>query len=76
MTRNQIDENTRLAETIDGRWMIIVGGIQWAPPGAVRDRSGAGDATYPSRRAARAAFAASEQALAEADRHFADQAGR
>lgn len=32
-----------IARTIDGQYMVLVGGIQW---GGDRDRSGAGNATF------------------------------
>ena len=71
MDRDQIAEGVRLAETIDGRWMILVGGFQWAPPDEPRDRSGAGSATFASRREARAAYLESERELAAHERALA-----
>jgi len=39
-----------IVKTIDGEFMILVHGVQWGPN---RDKSGAGDATFRTRQAAR-----------------------
>ena len=43
-------------------WIVIVDGIQWAPPGEPRDRAGCGGAVYPSPEAAAEAFLDAESA--------------
>jgi DNA repair protein RadC len=42
--------------TADGQYMVLVGGVQWGPPGTPRDSSGAAGTTYPTRSAARDAY--------------------
>ena len=39
-----------IVETVDHEFMILVHGVQWGPN---RDKSGAGDATFRTRQAAR-----------------------
>jgi hypothetical protein len=39
-----------IVETIDGEYMILIHGVQWGP---YRDKSGAGSATFKTRKAAR-----------------------
>ncbi len=39
-----------IVETVDHEWMILVHGVQWGPR---RDKSGAGDATFHTKQAAR-----------------------
>jgi hypothetical protein len=45
----------RIVKTADGRYIILVNGFQW---GGRYDRSGAGDATFPTRKAAIEAWVA------------------
>ena len=45
-----------VVETVDGRYMILVDGIQWGPTGTPRDKSGAADTTYATRKDALDAF--------------------
>lgn len=35
-----------IVSTVDGRWIVLVNGFQWGPPGSKVDASGAYDATY------------------------------
>lgn len=51
-------------EAVGGTWIVIVAGIQWAPAGQPRDRSGCGSAEYPTRAAAAAAFLADQKGTA------------
>ena len=59
---DQDGDRISFEKAVGGRWMVLVGGIQWAPAGQPRDLSGAGAATYPTRKAARETFMASETA--------------
>ncbi len=43
-------------ETIDGRWLVSCGGIQWGPPGSPRDLSGCASDTWDTEEDARIAF--------------------
>jgi hypothetical protein len=62
MSYHQLGETfIEIIEAVDGTWMILVDGIQWAPVGEPRDRSGAGCATYPDSEAALAAFGRAER---------------
>lgn len=49
-------EDVEVVETVDGRFMVLVDGIQWAPTGQPRDRSGCGSATFPTQQEAVLAF--------------------
>lgn len=60
---NQIDARAALAEVLGGGWMVLVGGIQWAPAGQPRDLSGAGSATWPTRKAALESYRAADRRL-------------
>lgn len=39
-----------IVETVDHEYMILIHGVQWGP---IRDRSGAGSATFKTKQAAR-----------------------
>jgi len=55
-----VGNNAIVAKTIDNDYMVLVGGVQWGPPGSPRDRSGAASDTWPTENAAAAAFRESE----------------
>jgi hypothetical protein len=54
-TRNgkRLPANVEIVDTIDGDWMVLVNGFQW---GGHYDRSGAGNATFPTKREATEAY--------------------
>ncbi len=49
----RLPSNVEVVDTIDGDWMVLVNGFQW---GGSYDRSGAGNATFPTRQAATEAY--------------------
>ena len=54
-----------IVETIDHEYMILIHGVQWGP---IRDKSGAGSATFSTRQSARmqlAHFYMEDRRLAE-----------
>jgi hypothetical protein len=46
--------NFEIVETVDGRWMVLVGGVQWGT--GPRDKSGASSQTWATRSEAVDAF--------------------
>jgi hypothetical protein len=49
LVKNPLPHNVEVVETVDGTWMVLVDGIQH---GGKRDRSGAGNMTFSSKREA------------------------
>jgi hypothetical protein len=56
-----LDGRAWVVKDAPGRWMIEIDGIQWSPAGEPRDASGAGSATWPTRKAAIEAYRTSEK---------------
>ena len=56
-----LDGRAWVIKDAPGCWMIEIDGIQWATPGEPRDASGAGFATWTTRKAAIETYRASEK---------------
>jgi hypothetical protein len=58
-----LDGRAWVVKDAPGIWMIRIDGIQWAPAGEPRDASGAGGATWPTRKAAMEAYRENERII-------------